>query len=377
MRHEDLLRDQVDAAKQILGILAATEPSTPIENGEDSAPPRAITDKVECDSDIDIKYANNNSLFNDVAHVFHQNWHGIRSACGTLPGRKVAIPLRDKIQPFALLGLAGQFQEWETKKVVFHGFSANSEIVLNSVMALGLQAYLVWHGNLAQLAWDHESSLYSLARTHAARGHFARCHTLKAGTTDMFDRAFSPMLLNQPPNMGDFNRLSPAFESGRRTVALVPAFPDIRKNLHTNLAACALSLDIDVVNYYAKITVLPTVSDKYRKLRYLGHDRHLQSLATTDVTVNVTLIDCHPMVDLESLASETPTITGPLFLDGLQDHPYTILTEVENPFDVRMIQEALHTLKSMSGNELVDIMRDYTASLRRLSAERYALFLDI
>jgi hypothetical protein len=96
-----------------------------------------------------------------------------------------------------------------------------------------------------------------------------------------------------------------------------------------------------------------------------------------DISVNVTTIDCHPMVDLEALGAGAAALTGPLFLDALEEHPYTRLTVIANPFDVRAISNRLTVIKRMNNSELQEMMLDYKKSLATISGERYADFLDI
>jgi hypothetical protein len=103
----------------------------------------------------------------------------------------------------------------------------------------------------------------------------------------------------------------------------------------------------------------------------------LELMATMDLVLNVTTIDCHPMVDLEALAVGTPSVRGPLFLDGLEDHPYVGLTSVDNPMSVEDVARCIRNVLERDESELRGLMNDYTENLRDLSMNRYREFLEI
>ena len=170
-------------------------------------------------------------LFSRVAHIFHQNWCGIRSAAGVQPGHKVAIPLDHPLKNADLLELVSHLKEWRVEKAAFHGFSHAAERVLRAVRAADIDCYLVWHGNLSQLVWEPEVQFFERALIACRQGFFRQAHMMKAGMGMVFPRTYEPMLLNCPP-LTNRHRLVPAF-AGKHKIALVSAFPDIRKNLHS------------------------------------------------------------------------------------------------------------------------------------------------
>jgi hypothetical protein len=364
--------------RELTGLTEPTSENLLDEHEPDPKAPRQLSSAIEFDADGDRRYANDDAdgRFARVAHVFHQPWHGIRSAAGTLPGHKIAIPLTRQLGAGDLFKVVSRLHDWKIEKVVFHGFSFAADRVLRAVSAFCSSCYLVWHGNLSQLVWKPEVKYFERALVACKRGHFRRAHMLKAGMGDILPRSFEPMLLNSPPVTGHV-RLVPAF-AGTHSVALVPAYTDIRKNLHSSLVGTALSRSIDDVLYYGHIrgAALPALA-RCKRIEYAGHDKHLAFLHDVDVMVNVTTIDCHPMVDLEAIAAGAMALTGPLFLDALEDHPFTKLSTMENPFDVREIATRLDHLKAMDNTELNTIISDYTKKLSAVSRERYITFLDL
>jgi hypothetical protein len=374
-RRPVLQPDRSALIREIIGV-SVDEPREPTEEANEKADrsPRSCSAELLFNADCDCRYAVVDPRFNDVVHVFHQEWHGIRSAAGALPGNKVAAPLAPKLRGRDREQLVSRLAAWGARRAVFHGFSPSAEAALKTLCAEGIACYLVWHGNLAQFAWRPEVDYFRSALRAAARGLFRRTHMLKAGMGIVFPNAFEPMLLNSVPVINRARAFSP-FASPEAT-ALVPGFVDIRKNVHTSLVGCAMS-SIESVLHYGKILGNLTVLKRCQRIPYGGHDRHLSLLAQIDVTVNASVIDCHPMVEVEALAAGSMSLTGPLYLDALQEHPYTKLSAIQNPFAVKDIASRLDYLRTMDAAELDAIIADYRNALQETSLNRYVEFLGI
>ncbi|WP_237770828.1 hypothetical protein, partial [Pseudomonas citronellolis] len=135
---------------------------------------------------------------------------------------------------------------------------------------------------------------------------------------------------------------------------------------------------VDSIYVVAKDFELPKwISTKVKKVGYRDHASMLELMATMDIVLNVTTIDCHPMVDLEAMSVGTPCVRGPLFLDGLENHPYVRLTAIDNPMSVEDVARCIAQVLDTGERELVDLMDDYKRQLHELSAQRYAEFLAI
>lgn len=83
------------------------------------------------------------------------------------------------------------------------------------------------------------------------------------------------------------------------------------------------------------------------------------------------------MVDMEALGAGAMALSGPLFLDALTEHPFTVLSAIANPFNVREIGKRLDHLSSMNNPELQAIISDYAREITRVSRKRYAEFLNL
>ena len=236
-RHRDFRGSFVASSARLLRELAGLASSSPRSRSSTTeiSPniPSAGDAEILFDDISDTRYSAVNSRFDKVVHIFHTQWHGIRSSAGVLPGHKIALPSPDDLLPNDIFFLQAQLELWGITRAVFHGFSTAADRVLRVITKAGVPSFLVWHGNLSQLVWEPEGQFFALAHTAAEQGLFRRAHMLKLGMEAVFPRSFRPMLVNSPPVTGR-QRLVPAFGSGCH-LALVPAFPDIRKNLYSSL----------------------------------------------------------------------------------------------------------------------------------------------
>ena len=224
---------QLTIFRKLMRLLNKAKPISPApKDGVKCETQRPFFSAIEFDADDDCRYSRMDKLFSRVAHIFHQNWCGIRSAAGVQPGHKVAIPLDHPLKNADLLELVSHLKEWRVEKAAFHGFSHAAERVLRAVRAADIDCYLVWHGNLSQLVWEPEVQFFERALIACRQGFFRQAHMMKAGMGMVFPRTYEPMLLNCPP-LTNRHRLVPAF-AGKHKIALVSAFPDIRKNLHSS-----------------------------------------------------------------------------------------------------------------------------------------------
>ncbi len=310
-----------------------------------------------------------------AAHVYHIEWLGIKSAVTALDGLKVPISYENGISQTQLSAIVEKIQKANVRRVVFHGFSGTAKRLLLILSRLGLDCYLVWHGNFAQLAWEPEVLYFADALEAARKGYFKRCHVMKASQSEIFPAAYNPMLPNVVPK-NPYKRVSPPF-SQNKTTAFIAATKDIRKNAYTNFYAATSSPQVDRVLHYMNVEKSIIDNAKLKRVRFKGPKLHLALQCEIDICINATVVDCLPMVDLEALSAGVPSITGPLFRDFLTDHPYVHLCEVVNPFDVSLIRDRIAYIAQIPTTELAEILQDFTKSLVRVSHERYEEFLNL
>ncbi|WP_322063044.1 methyltransferase [Paraburkholderia sp. J63] len=337
------------------------------------------TPSVEWQASRDTIYANEDAHFDRVCHIFHHDWMGIRSAVGALPGHKLSIPSNKSIPVREIEAIMWRLADLKIEKIVLHGISDGMYMLSRAFSKNGFdKQYLVWHGTTTQWVWEDERRYAQMAIKMARDGRVKRFSAIRRGLGPIVgERNFAPQLVNMPPkvNLGVVSRRARC--PGQFT-ALAPSWNDLRKNLTTNVLAAHTVDSVDSIYVVAKDFQLPRwLSTKVKKVGYRDHASMLELMATMDLVLNVTTIDCHPMVDLEALAVGTPSVRGPLFLDGLEDHPYVGLTSVENPMSVEDVAGCIRNVLATDESELRGLMNDYTERLRDLSIKRYREFLEI
>jgi hypothetical protein len=377
---EESLRKRAVVERELVRIAKSAAPPLEIPAPYVSDCPESGASNFEFDSLQDTRYSNSTSSTAVVVHCFHKEWSGIRAASGSLPGTKLCISADNELSTATLRECLSELSARRPDRLVFHGMSGNAAKLAEAAhRSLGLKTYLVWHGNAGQLWWEGERRLLCIAADLAQRGVFRRVHVLKAGSAALIPRArcYEPMLLNPPPRVPDeLRRRAPAFKLGEGT-ALISGWSDYRKNIYANALAAELSDAITETYMYASWDEVSSRRFAKRKhIRYGGADAHFAMMSSVDVSLNATLIDCHPMVDLEALSVGTPIVIGPLFLDALERHPITELCTVDNPLSPADIALAINRVRS-AASEFEDLSRDYCEIVKALSAQRYGEFLEL
>jgi hypothetical protein len=78
---------------------------------------------VEWQASRDTMYANEHSHFDRVCHIVHNDWMGIRSAVGALPGQKLSIPSNKSIPIREIEAIMRRLAALKIEKIVLHGIS--------------------------------------------------------------------------------------------------------------------------------------------------------------------------------------------------------------------------------------------------------------
>ncbi len=200
-------------------------------------------------------------------------------------------------------------------------------------------------------------------------------HAIRSGSGQWFGRnGFIPQLLNMPPAVSQYKVLK---RKCTDISLLCPSWNTAGKNLYTNVLAGEFCSRVSRVLVFAHDIALPSpLGLKISALPHKTQAATIELMASVDLVSNVTVIDCHPMVNLEALAVGTPALEGPLFLDALESHPYKMLVRVENPLSVSEIQQAMESVLSVPEKELDQMMDDYRTQLVALSRQRYLQFLE-
>lgn len=324
----------------------------------------------------DTFYSHDRPEFEKVLHIFHLEYAGIRAAAGSLPGAKLGITASASLTNASIGQLIERLAEKNYTRIILHGYSANMQNLAKTLRTVfSAEIFGVWHGNFGQLIYVDERRAFDLWLGDQTNGLISRAHILKKNSSDILPRGYNKLLLNMPPRLRDARSTTP-FSSAEGVIAFIPSWPDVRKNIISNYLAAINNPYVQKIFHYAPMTSPQAHTKQTIQAKYSERD-HFQILQTIDVVLNATLIDCHPMVDVEALACGTPSITSRLFLEGVDNHPYSNLTSVENPLDHTEISRVITNLNGMHSQELSELMSDYSQLLQELSIQRYADFVRL
>jgi glycosyltransferase involved in cell wall biosynthesis len=318
-----------------------------------------------------------NEVFKDVMTVFVQEWVGIRAAAGSFPGSKLAVSHLHEWGTADLQRVLDHMSSLGIKKVVAHGFSPGLARLLIALRraAPELRIYGVWHGALAAWCIDAEKELANQFLTLADRGIFDRIHFLKLGMHLLHRKAFAPLLPNPVPLLND-TRVRPAMLD-RPITCIFGGWNNAWKNMYANVIGAAACSEVEKVLTYAPLDLGAPLGKKIRQVGYRSRNAHFALLSTCDLVLNATIVDCHPMVELEGLAVGTPAIRSDLEFDFGRDHEYSrrfTLATPQNPAD---IASRIKNLAGSAPNELAEVVREYRELVTRTSFERFAEFLEV
>ncbi|WP_146214370.1 hypothetical protein [Rhizobium sp. 11515TR] len=328
------------------------------------------------DDNRDTALSHKDVSFNSTLHIFHMEYFGIRAAAGNLPGAKLAIRAEKPLSQHATAKIIDTIQRIGYDRLVLHGYSANMDLLARRIGGSdGPDLFCVWHGNFAQLAYKDERAAFQRWLKLQNDGLVSRAHILKQNASEFLTKGFTPLLLNLPPKWNR-QRISAPFSTKATTTAFLPSWSDIRKNWHANMLAASKTPAVKKIFYYADTRPLFALEKPVEKIKF-DIATHLDVVASVDVIFNVTLIDCHPMVDLEAIACGTPSITARLFLDEIENHPYARLTEVDNPLDADAVARTASKVAEVPHSELAAMMSDYSSNITKTSLSRYREFLRL
>ena len=324
----------------------------------------------------DTIYATSDRRLDDILHIFHKEWHGIRAAAGSLPGRKLAIP-EVNLSTDRLNVLALEIQDRNPSRIIFHGYSSNMGALIKWFHHVGLseKVYLIFHGSPAQWWNDIERKyVFDMIRL-AQNGLIHRVHIMKRGMELPGVRLFSPLLYNISPNHSHAE-----LEIGRSDCvsAFVPGWGNWIKNVFGSALGASLSENVDEVWAFAEGLQLPNpLNEKLLILKPTDRQETFRRYLSSHLTLNVSLIDCHPMVNVESQSLGRPCVRADLNLDAFEDHEYVKIVNVGHNNSPADIRNAVDRTLSVPKLEMKDMLADYQSKIDQISIERYIDFLKI
>lgn len=353
-----------------------TRPSSSNLNKDRERP--VISNKVLVDDIRDTIYASSHIEFGDVLHIFHSEWFGIRAAAGSLPGRKIAIPAEESLTEQDFYTVKTKVLSIRPSRVIFHAMSPNMAALIN-LLAKEIdprKLFFVHHGAPSQWFHEPDRNAVFIALDMLERGLLYKVHILRSGFDYDHRGIFKPILLNKAPKL-DFLGRSEYLGFKGNTVFL-PGWSGWRKNIYANAFAAASCSEVEVVLAYGNDIDLPDkIKHKLTFIDFVDRIQTIQIMASSRMTMNASLVDCHPMANVESQALGVPCIHGNLFLDALDDHEYCRFTKVEDVNSISEIKSKVVLCFSQSAEYLRELTTNYQQELDKISIERYGEFLEL
>lgn len=358
--------------------LPEMKPERRREKTSDASIPEAVRPQMpfEYNALRDTRYAQPLVGHERVCHVMHQQWFGMRSACGALPGQKLAVSAdllpssADVEKAVELLSASG------VDRLVLHGFSDAMAAWAKALAAAGMRhIFLVWHGAPVMWVHDQERALFKAVLDLVRKGVIKRVHGMRPGMHPALGKAaWIPQIYNMPPRY----TCGAAPRDAEHVIALVPSWNLVHKNLYTNIAAADFSGRVGEIWTLAESCDPPwTPSKPIKSLPRLSQSEMLETMELSDVVMNASIVDCHPMVELEALAAGRPAVRGRLGLDALEDHSYVRLTQVDDPLSIVDVRRVLERVLSVPKDEMGGIINDYSCKLVGLSFDRYSAMMEV
>jgi hypothetical protein len=209
----------------------------------------------------------------------------------------------------------------------------------------------------------------------ARAGLVRRLHIMKKGMELPEVPLFQPLLYNMSPK--HLLKRS-ALAHSHKVSVFVPGWGNWIKNVFGSAYGASLSERVDEVWAYAEGLQLPgLLNNKVVLLNPSSREETFKRYLATRITLNVSLIDCHPMVNVESQAMGRPCIRANLNLDAYEDHPYVKLVSVfhnNSPLDVR---DAVNRTLDVPEEELSEMIADYQSKIDATAISRYSEFLEL
>lgn len=326
----------------------------------------------------DTQYAHGHDILNNVLHVFHLNWHGIRSATGALPGHKLGIHPDKPLSDVAMERVLAFVTDQGISHVVFQAYSieaAKLAAILRYQFKSNIHISNISHVTASQLKYKFEIDMIEIVNNQIADGILDKRGSVKADVGAFLKNCHSEMIYNCSPNIEINNNID------KKNIAFIPLENISRKNLFTNSISALNSLYIDEVLTVNEPIYLSKILDiaKIKKVNFMMREDLFLTMQQSSVVLNVTFAECQPMTQLEALACGTPCLTGPLNLPVLGQTDLARMTTVAVPDNVSAVTKAIDTVMELVLTDRQTLRRsivDYRSCALELTIDSYKKFLE-
>lgn len=271
-----------------------------------------------------------------VLQVCHPDWRGVRSS---------AVAFRDPVLEASDLNtLTGRTEELVgagVATVVIQGWPPNAEAFATAASEAGISVLAVFHSSPAQHGVDGgEAEAVSRMLALKDTGIIAEVATVKAGLVESFHKLGHSIyhVGNRVPVLEDVEPV--AVKEGTNVGILL--YPMWRKNVTTQILAThqlgwrPFVMADPQVGYLSPNDL--TVCGELPRAEFLAIQ------AAMDISLNVTLSECHPMMPMESYRLGVPCLmsrTSDLFVNDTDLYELTTVDQPDNPTAIAQAAQRL------------------------------------
>lgn len=295
----------------------------------------------------------------EVLQVCHPLWRGVRSSAAAF-----GDPILESADLITLIPHVEELVERGIRTVVIQGWPYGAVAFAEAASYAGIKVNTVFHSSPSQHGVDSgEAEAVSDMLALASKGVVRKVGTVKAGVADAY-RAIGHDVVhiqNRPPRIDGIDPV--AVPAGTNVGVFL--FPMWRKNVAAQVLAGMENGWRPYVMHDPRIPYMP--SDALVVTGELSYDQFLRTEAAMDITFNVTLSECHPMMPMESYRLGVPCLisrTSDLFTDDGELLELTSVVEADNPSAIahaaRVLLENRATAVALA-NESLDRL-DVTAT---------------
>lgn len=327
----------------------------------------------------DIRYAHRHKSLDNILHVFHLGWHGIRSATGALPGHKLGIHPDKALTGSAIDRIFEFIEEQGVSHIVFQAYSIESAklaAILRNHFGSNLHISNISHVTASQLRYKFEIDMIEIVNNQIDDSILDKRGSVKPDVNSLLRSCHKNLIYNCSPNL-QFENKQPD-----EKIAFIPIENIFRKNLFTNCIAALESefiKEIWTVNSPSHLSKIVDVSN-LKKIDFMNSEDLFSKMRKSSVVLNVTFAECQPMTQLEALACDTPCLTGALRLPVLENTALARITTVTAPDNVSAITKTIDAVMELTladTQALNQMIADYRNCALELTIESYKNFLGL
>jgi hypothetical protein len=305
------------------------------------------------------------ALPNGVVQLCHPDWRGVRSSALAF-----GDPVVEASDLATLVSHIDDFVAAGATTIVIQGWPPNAEAFATAASKAGLSVLGVFHSSPAQHGVDSGEAeavhqMLKLMQSCALSG----VATVKAGVVDSL-RSLGYEIQHVGNRVPVLDNVEPAAVTSGTNVGIL-LYPMWRKNVTTQVLAAR---QLGWRPFLMADPQVPYLSpDDFTVTGELPRTESLGVQAAMDISLNVTLSECHPMMPMESYRLGVPCLisnTSDLFSDDPRLKDLTSVVEADNPSAIALAASRLLDNK----DEAVALANASLDRTDRRSAEQWQKF---